>query len=247
MRQGKKIGLVIPALNEADAIGNVLRDVPAWVDQIVVADNGSEDDTVKIARSMGAITVNASPRGYGAACLAGITRLEQVDIIAFVDGDYSDYPDQIDRIIDPIATQKADMVIGSRVLGNLDKGALTLPQRFGNWLACFLINLFWGVKYTDLGPFRAITSEALKKINMRDKAFGWTVEMQLRAIQEKLNIKEVAVDYRNRIGHSKISGTIRGTILAGHAILGTIIRTAWGDFIKKEPDARQKDTHPKTH
>ncbi len=233
MRNGKTIGLVIPTLNEAGAIGKVLADVPEWVDTIIVADNGSQDNTVEIAESLDARSVIGFTGGYGAACLAGIAELQDHDIIAFIDGDYSDYPEQMDRVVDPIVVGEQDMVIGSRRLGKADSGSLTLPQRFGNLLACFLIKRFWGVAYTDLGPFRAIEAKALKQLNMQDKAFGWTVEMQLRAIQEGLRVTEVPVDYRARIGHSKISGTIKGTLLAGHAILGTIFRTAYRERFKK--------------
>ncbi len=227
MRHNSKVGVVIPALNEANAIAEVIKAIPAWVDQIVVADNGSEDETPEIARRHGAKVVYEPEGAYGAACLAGIAALEPCDVVVFVDGDYSDFPEQMDRLADPIALGKADLVIGSRPLGRCERGALTPQQRFGNWLACFLIKQFWGVQYTDLGPFRAIRADALRQIGMRDRAFGWTVEMQLRAIQENLRIEEVAVDYRARIGHSKISGTLRGTVLAGHAILGTIFKTAW--------------------
>lgn len=227
MRHNSKVGVVIPALNEANAIAKVIDAIPAWVDQIVVADNGSEDETPEIARRHGATVVHQPEGAYGAACLAGIAGLEPCDIVVFVDGDYSDFPEQMDRLADPIARGDADLVIGSRPLGRCERGALTPQQRFGNWLACFLIKQFWGVQYTDLGPFRAIRADALRQIGMRDQAFGWTVEMQLRAIQEGLRIREVPVDYRARIGHSKISGTLRGTVLAGHAILGTIFKTAW--------------------
>ena len=227
MRHKHKVGVVIPALNEANAIAKVLKAIPEWVDQVVVADNGSEDGTPEIAAEHGA-TVTREPEGaYGAACLAGIKALEPCDVVVFVDGDFSDFPQQMDRLVDPIAQAKADLVIGSRPLGRCERGALTPQQRFGNWLACFLINLFWGHKYTDLGPFRAIRKDALTRLNMRDKAFGWTVEMQLRALQENFRVMDVPVDYRARIGHSKISGTLRGTVLAGHAILGTIFKTAW--------------------
>lgn len=227
MRHNHKVGVVIPALNEAGAIGNVIEAIPSWVDQIVVADNGSEDETAAIAQGLGATVTHQPDGAYGAACLAGIAALEPCDVVVFVDGDYSDFPGQMDRLVDPISLEQADIVIGSRPLGRCERGALTPQQRFGNALACFLINLFWGHKYTDLGPFRAIRADALRQINMRDTAFGWTVEMQLRAIQENLRIQEVPVDYRARIGHSKISGTLRGTVLAGHAILGTIFKTAW--------------------
>ncbi|MCP5081473.1 MAG: glycosyltransferase family 2 protein [Alphaproteobacteria bacterium] len=227
MRHNHKVGVVIPALNEAGAIAKVLEAIPNWVDEVVVADNGSEDDTPEIAAAHGATVTHEREGAYGAACLAGIAALRPCDVVVFVDGDYSDFPAQMDRLVDPIAQSQADLVIGSRPLGRCERGALAPQQRFGNWLACFLIRLFWDFKYTDLGPFRAIRTDSLRRINMRDKAFGWTVEMQLRALQENLRIREVPVDYRARIGHSKISGTLRGTILAGHAILGTIFKTAW--------------------
>ena len=229
MRHGKRIGVVIPALNEAKAIGSVLGEIPGWVDHVVVADNGSGDGTPDIARELGAIVTVQPDGAYGAACLAGIAALPPTDITIFVDGDYSDFPAQMDRLADPIAQGNADLVIGSRTLGRAASGSLTPQQKFGNWLACRLIRLFWGAAYTDLGPFRAIGTDALRKLNMQDRAFGWTVEMQLRAVQEGLRITEAPVDYRARIGHSKISGTLRGTILAGHAILGTIFRTALRD------------------
>ncbi len=233
MRNAARIGLVIPTLNEERAIGHVLAEVPEWVDHIVVADNGSTDQTIEVAQSCGAVTVKAARRGYGAACLAGTAALPDCDVIVFVDGDYSDYPEQMDRLVDPITTEGVQLVIGSRRLGQSEQGSLTLPQRFGNWLACWLIWQFWSVRYSDLGPFRAIDARALRHINMKDQAFGWTVEMQLRAIQEGLAMREVPVDYRVRIGVSKISGTVRGTILAGHAIIGTIIKTAYRDWRNK--------------
>ncbi len=230
MRHGKRIGVIIPALDEAKAIGKVLGDIPDWVDHVVVADNGSDDDTPAIAKNSGAIVIIEPDGAYGAACLAGIAALPPTDITVFVDGDYSDYPAQMDRLADPIAADEADLVIGSRTLGRAESGSLTPQQKFGNWLACWLITLFWGQAYTDLGPFRAVRTESLEKLRMQDRAFGWTVEMQLRAVQEELRIREAPVDYRARIGHSKISGTLRGTILAGHAILGTIFVTALRDW-----------------
>ncbi len=233
MRHGHKVGVVIPALNEAEAITRVIGDIPAWVDVIVVADNGSSDGTQRLAEASGAQVTVAPDGAYGAACLAGIAALPDCSIIVFVDGDYSDYPDRMDQLVDPIAVDGVDLVIGSRQLGRAAAGALTLPQRFGNWLACRLIKLLWGVSYTDLGPFRAIRADALRRLAMTDRAYGWTVEMQLRAIQEGLYVREVPVDYRVRIGRSKISGTVRGTFLAGHAILGTIFRIAMSERTRK--------------
>ena len=235
MRSKKKIAVVIPTLNEEDAIGKVIADIPDWVDIIIVSDNGSEDKTIHVAESLGALTLKSEViGGYGSACLAGIMRAEDHDVIVFVDGDYSDYPEQMDRLVDPILAGEADLVIGSRRLGNAKSGSLTPQQQFGNWLACFLIRWFWGVKYTDLGPFRAVETEALKKLRMTDQAFGWTVQMQLHAIFEKVRVIEVPVDYRPRIGHSKISGTIRGTILAGHAIIGTILKSAMKKYLGRQ-------------
>lgn len=226
MRHSQKIGVVIPALNEAEAIGRVITSLPGWIDKIIVADNGSTDDTPGIARSLGAGVVVEKQGAYGAACIAGIAKLPDCDIIGFIDGDYSDYPEQIDRLVDPIAVDGVDLVIGSRRLGDAEPGALTLQQRFGNWLACCLIRTIWGVSYSDLGPFRAIKATALNRLNMQDRAFGWTVEMQVRAIEAGLVVREIPVDYRNRIGQSKISGTIGGTLKAGHAILSVIFKHA---------------------
>jgi glycosyltransferase involved in cell wall biosynthesis len=222
MRLGKRIGVVIPALDEERAIGRVLADIPSWVDQVVVADNGSRDGTVATAEAGGAKVVREPERGYGAACQTGIAALDAIDIVVFLDGDYSDHPQEMAALVDPIAEGKADMVIGSRVTGNLQRGALTPQQRFGNWLACRLIWMFWGVAYTDLGPFRAIQGAALKTLAMTDRNFGWTVEMQIKAAQKSLRALEVPVSYRPRIGVSKVSGTIKGTVLAGVTILRVI-------------------------
>ena len=227
MRESKHICVIIPTLNEETAIGKVIADIPDWVDVIIVSDNGSKDGTIEIASELGAIVLKGEGGGYGAACLTGIKALpDTCDIVVFVDGDYSDYPDRMDALVDPIIEGDAQLVIGSRTLGNAKAGSLTLPQVFGNWLACFLIKFFWGVEYTDLGPFRAIERNALKRLKMTDKAFGWTVQMQLHSIFYDVKTIEAPVDYKPRIGRSKISGTIRGTVLAGWAIIGTILR-AW--------------------
>lgn len=222
MRSDHSIGVVIPAQNEADAIARVIGDIPAWVDRIVVADNGSSDDTVAIAESCGAIIAREPRSGYGAACLKGIAAVGDMDVIVFLDGDYSDHPEQMERLVDPVVSGEADLVIGSRVTGNADPGSLTVPQRFGNRLACFLMRHIWGSRFTDLGPFRAIRRSALEVIGMEDRAFGWTVEMQIKAIEHGLKTHEVPVDYRPRIGVSKVSGTVRGTVLAGTTILRII-------------------------
>lgn len=231
MKQGVRIGVVIPALNEAESIGRVIGEIPDWVDRIVVADNGSTDGTGDIAARLGADVVAEPAGGYGAACQAGIRHLSTLDpgIIVFLDGDYSDSPAEMERLVDPIIADEADMVIGSRLRGGALPGSLTPAQRFGNTLACTLIRLFWGIRYTDLGPFRAIEAGALRRLRMRDRAFGWTVEMQVRAAQLGLRATEVPVSYKPRIGHSKISGTISGTLLAGRAILGTIFISAIRD------------------
>ena len=226
MRQGKRIGVVIPALNEADAIGRVINAIPDWVDEIVVADNGSTDHTAIAAEVAGAHVTIEPIRGYGAACQAGIKALPAVDIIVFLDGDYSDYPEDMHVLVDPILASEADFVVGSRVLGTAQKGALTPQQRFGNWLACRLMRLFFGARFTDLGPFRAIRAETLEALEMHDRAYGWTVEMQIKAARGGLAIKEVPIRYRPRIGVSKISGTVRGTLLAGYTILSVIARSA---------------------
>jgi len=226
MRHGKKIGVVIPALNEEQAIGRVLGDIPSWVDEIIVVDNGSHDGTARAAEMAGARVVSESERGYGAACQTGIKALEEPDIIVFLDGDYSDRADEMASLTDPIATGTADFVVGSRIRGRRGPGALTPQQRFGNWLACRLIRCIWGTPCSDLGPFRAISADALRSLDVRDRAYGWTVEMQLKAAESGLRYLEVPVSYRARIGASKISGTLRGSVLAGITILTVIARSA---------------------
>ena len=221
---GVRIAVVIPALNEERAIGSVLAAVPRWVSQIVVADNGSTDRTASIARQQGATVVREPRRGYGAACLTGLAALRPTDIVVFLDGDFSDHPQDMGRLIAPIVRDEADMVIGSRVMGKREPGSLTIPQRFGNALACLLIWLLYGVRHTDLGPFRAIRFASLKRLNMDDRDYGWTVQMQVRAARLGLRAAEVPVSYRRRIGKSKISGTIRGVIGAGTKIISTIFR-----------------------
>ncbi|MGI9407942.1 MAG: glycosyltransferase family 2 protein [Hyphomicrobiaceae bacterium] len=230
MRADKTIGVVIPTLDEQNAIANVIGDIPSWVDRIVVADNGSKDRTVSIARGLG-VTVAVEPdAGYGAACLAGIAAAGNVDVVVFLDGDYSDYPEQMDRLVDPIVKDCADLVIGSRVKGTADPGSLTFAQKFGNRLACFLLRRIWRAEFSDLGPFRAIRRTALERIDMQDRAFGWTVEMQIKATEHNLDVREVPIDYRPRIGTSKISGTIRGTVMAGSTILRVIGVSALRQF-----------------
>ena len=220
------IKLVIPARNEEDAIGQVVASVAPHVDAVIVADNGSTDKTADIARASGAIVVSVPEPGYGRACLAAIKKAGDFNILVFMDGDASDDPNDLNALLSPIVSGQADMVIGSRILGDCDPGALTVQQRFGNSLACWLMNLFWGYRFTDLGPFRAITREAYDKLEMQAPTFGWTVEMQVRALKQGLRCAEIPVHYRARIGVSKISGTIKGVILAGSYILGTIFKEA---------------------
>ena len=227
MRQNQTIGVVIPALNEADAIGWVVADIPTWVDQIVVADNGSSDGTGDVARRAGAVVVRELEPGYGAACLAGIKQLGPVDVIVFLDGDYSDHPEDMAELVDPILAGSHDFVIGSRATGAREAGSLTLQQRFGNWLATTLIRQIWGANYTDLGPFRAIRATSLRTLAMADRNYGWTVEMQIKAAEQNLRLHEVPARYRCRIGVSKVSGTIKGSVKAGYKILAIIGRHAW--------------------
>ncbi len=224
MRAGRKIEVVIPALNEERAIDKVIQDIPAFVDHIIVGDNGSLDQTVQKARGAGATVIVEQERGYGAACLKALALSDPNAIIVFLDGDYSDYPQEMATLVDPIIAGDAQMVIGSRVAGKAQSGALTPPQIFGNALACWLIKLIWGMQFSDLGPFRAIDGKALGALDMQDRNYGWTVEMQIKAAHAKLPSMEVPVSYRNRIGISKVSGTIKGSILAGTKILGLIAR-----------------------
>ena len=226
MRNGATIAVIIPALNEEQSIGEVVKAIPKWVDDIIVVDNGSMDRTVEVALAGGARVAHEPRRGYGSACLTGIASLKEPNIVVFLDGDYSDYPDEMGLLVDPIIEGRLDMVVGSRVLGARQPGALTPQARFGNWLACALMRLFWKAQYTDLGPFRAISCDALASLNMRDKDYGWTIEMQIKAIRRGLRIEEAPVSYRKRIGKSKVSGTVRGVFFAGKKILGTIFRSA---------------------
>ncbi len=228
MRDGARIGVVIPALNEVNAIGRVIADIPAWVDRIIIADNGSTDGTGNAAQAAGATVVVEREKGYGAACLAGIAALGlgAVDIVVFLDGDYSDHPGDMADLVDPIAGGTVDFALASRAIGERETGSLTPQQMFGNWLATTLIALIWKQRYTDLGPFRAIRKSSLDALAMADRNYGWTVEMQIKAAEQKLRILEVPARYRRRIGVSKVSGTIKGTIMAGYKILYVIGRHA---------------------
>ena len=226
MRAGKRISVIIPALDEERAIGLVVAAIPPWVDEVIVADNGSEDRTAEVAGSAGACVISEPRRGYGAACLAGIAALRNPDVVVFLDGDNSDVPGEMGLLVDPIVRGDADLVVGSRALGRRERGALTIQARFGNRLACYLIRLIWGARYTDLGPFRAIRFDALTALRMRDRDYGWTVEMQVKAVRHGWRVQEVPISYRRRIGKSKVSGTVRGVIGAGTKILYTIFRSA---------------------
>ena len=222
-----KVIVVVPAFNEEKSIGKVISAIPKnLVSSVIVTNNNSSDNTANIASEAGAIVLDEERRGYGWACLKGIRKAKELGatIIVFIDGDFSDYPEQLPRVIEPILNDEADMVIGSRTLGKKEKGSLTPQQLFGNWLATRLMSIFYGINYTDLGPFRAITVEGLDKLNMQDKTYGWTIEMQIKAAQNKLRSVEVPVDYRKRIGVSKVSGTIKGSIMAGYKIITAIFK-----------------------
>jgi glycosyltransferase involved in cell wall biosynthesis len=229
MPASNKIIIIIPAYNEEQAIDKVIADIPKHnVSLIVVVNNNSKDNTAGRAKLAGALVLNENRQGYGFACLKGIEYIQSQelnpDIIVFLDSDYSDHPEQLPALIEPIISRNIDMVIGSRALGNRERGSMTLPQIFGNWLATALIKGFYGVKYTDLGPFRAIKWQALQAMEMKDGTYGWTAEMQVKAAKSKLAIEEVPVNYRVRIGYSKVSGTVKGTILAGYKIITTIFK-----------------------
>lgn len=223
------IRVIIPAFNEQNAVGLVIDDIPRdMVSEVIVIDNGSTDDTFFQAQSKGATALKEPKRGYGNACLKGMAHIAnaktQPDIVVFLDGDHSDYPEQMARLVQPIIEGRAELAVGSRSLGKKERGSMTIPQLFGNWLATRLIKLFYGKEYTDLGPFRAIRYDILLALNMQDQTYGWTVEMQLKAAKLNLRTLEVPVDYRRRIGVSKVSGTIKGTIGAGYKIIYTIFK-----------------------
>ena len=220
-----RVSVVIPARNEEASVGLVLDEIPRdLVDEVIVVDNGSSDRTAEIARSQGAIVVHEPTPGYGAACLAGIARVAaSTNVVVILDADHSDYPEDLATLLAPIASGEADFVIGSRTLGGAEPGALPWNQRFGNQLACVLMRLLYDVRPTDMGPFRAIRRDALNALAMQDRTFGWNVEMHAKAVIAGLSIAEVPVRYRRRIGTSKISGTVRGTMRAGTKIIGTIL------------------------
>lgn len=222
------IKVIIPAFNEADSISNVLNEIPSLVSEIIVVNNNSTDKTAQNALKAGATVLEEKRKGYGYACLTGINYVDQQSkkpfIIVFMDGDYSDYPEELSKIVKPILEENIDFVVGARKKNLRETGSMTPQQVFGNWLATFLMKLFFRAKFTDLGPFRAIKYEKLKELQMEDKTYGWTVEMQLKVLQKKMTYTEVPVRYKKRIGVSKVSGTIKGTIFAGIKIIGWIFK-----------------------
>jgi glycosyltransferase involved in cell wall biosynthesis len=224
----KNIKVIIPAYNEEKAIGYVIQDIPSSVSEVIVISNNSTDDTIEVAKNAGATVLSESRKGYGYACLKGMEYIAQQetkpDIIVFLDGDYSDYPQELTQIIAPIIKDDIDFVIGARVARFREKQSMTPQQVFGNWLATSLMKSFFNATFTDLGPFRAIKYEKLVALNMEDKTYGWTVEMQLKVLKQKMSYVEIPVHYKNRIGISKVSGTVKGTIMAGIKIIGWIFK-----------------------
>lgn len=227
----KIVDVVIPAYNEEGSIGLVVKDIPKnFVRNIVVVDNNSTDDTAKAAEAQGAIVVSEHEQGYGAACLRGLDYIRnadvQPDIVVFLDADHSDYPEELPLLVYPIIHDGNELVIGSRSTGIREKGAMMPQQIFGNWLATRMMKVLYKANFTDLGPFRAITWDALERIQMADRNFGWTVEMQVKVLKHKMKYTEVSVRYRKRIGVSKITGTVKGSVMAGYKIISTILKYA---------------------
>lgn len=222
------IKVIIPAYNEAGSIAKVIGDIPQMVDEIIVVNNQSTDETATVAKNAGATVLLENNKGYGYACLKGMEYIANLsakpEIIVFLDGDYSDYPQELSKIVAPIIEQNIDFVIGARVKELREAGSMTFPQIFGNALATSLMRLFYGSRFTDLGPFRAIKYDKLLALAMEDKTYGWTVEMQLKALKKKYTYVEIPVQYRNRIGVSKVSGTVKGAIFAGVKILAWIFK-----------------------
>ncbi len=244
-----EVVVVIPAFNEQEALPLVLRDLPD-VGAVIVVDNASTDQTAEVAQAGGATVVVEPRRGYGSACLAGLAKIEEQvtrgeldpSVIVFLDADYSDYPDQLPELTAPIFADQADFVLGSRILGDREQGAMPPQSLYGNHLACWLMRRLFGANYTDLGPFRAIAYPQLCRLGMVDTNFGWTIEMQIKATQAGLRTLELPVRYRKRVGKSKISGTLRGTILAGTKILTTIARYGfWRTSYRSCPSSSQAD------
>jgi glycosyltransferase involved in cell wall biosynthesis len=222
-----RVVVIIPALDEEKSLPKVLAEIPSeLVEEVIVVDNGSRDRTEDVARAAGATVVREPRAGYGQACLTGIAALSKSppDVVVFVDGDYSDRPSEMEALVDPIARDEADLVIGSRALGQRERGALAPHARWGNWLATWMIRLLYDYRFTDLGPFRAVRYDSLIALDMRDRDYGWTAEMQAKAARAKIRALEVPVSYHRRIGKSKITGTVRGTVLAGWKIITTILK-----------------------
>ena len=222
------IKVIIPAFNEEKSIAKVIAEIPDFVEEIVVVNNNSTDQTVQVATKAGASVLTEKSKGYGYACLKGIDYLSQKnktpDILVFLDGDFSDFPQELTKVIQPIIDGRVDFVVGARVKELRASGSLTPQQIFGNWLACFLMKILYQSSFTDLGPFRAIRWETLENLKMSDKTYGWTIEMQLKVLRQKISYQEVPVSYKKRIGVSKVSGTVKGTIFAGVKIIGWIFK-----------------------
>ena len=222
------IKVIIPAFNEEKSIAKVIADIPDFVEEIVVVNNNSTDQTALVAAKAGATVLTEKSKGYGYACLKGINYLSQKDktpdILVFLDGDFSDFPQELTKVIQPIKNNNADFVVGARVKELRESGSLTPQQVFGNWLACFLMKILYKSSFTDLGPFRAIRWSTLEKLQMSDKTYGWTIEMQLKVLRQKIAYQEVPVSYKKRIGVSKVSGTVKGTIFAAMKIMGWIFK-----------------------
>ena len=223
-----KIKVIIPAFNEENAIAKVISEIPHYIDEIIVVSNNSTDRTVEFAQKAGATVLSESKKGYGYACLKGIDYISKASqkpsIVVFLDGDFSDYPGDLTQLIAPIQQNTVDFVIGARSHKLREAGSMTPQQIFGNWLATKLMKLFFDSNFTDLGPFRAIKYETLLALKMEDKTYGWTVEMQLKILKNKISYLEIPVRYKNRIGISKVSGTVKGTLMAGIKIIGWIIK-----------------------
>lgn len=221
------VKVIIPAFNEEESISYVIKEIPEFISEVIVCDNNSNDKTAEVAKNSGATVVFEPKAGYGRACLKAMEYIknqeEKPEVIVFLDGDYSDYPEQMTNLLSEME-KGFDLVIGSRALGKREKGSMTAPQVFGNWLATSLMGLFYGAKYTDLGPFRAVKYSVLEEIDMQDKTYGWTIEMQMKILRKGYSYTEVPVDYKNRIGQSKISGTLKGVIGAGIKIITSIFK-----------------------
>lgn len=222
------IKVIIPAFNEEDAIAKVIQEIPSFVHEIIVVSNNSTDKTIEVATKAGATVLSENKKGYGYACLKGMDHIAQAtikpDIVVFLDGDYSDYPEELTKLVQPIINKKAHFVLGARTKNLRETGSMTPQQIFGNGLATFLMKYFFKSKFTDLGPFRAIKYDTLLALNMVDKTYGWTVEMQLKILKNKISYIEIPVRYKNRIGASKVSGTVKGTVMAGIKIIGWIVK-----------------------